>query len=124
MEKTETLLRESRVARRNAEIERRNAATNSRIVQNTEAESIASAEQRRSEEQKRIAEQERARAARRRNKKRSDQNSKLKLLVNASSVDAVSAAQKKQKEAEKKIQIVEGQLIKEKGKIQIGDKKD
>lgn len=64
---TETLLRESRAARRNAEIERRNAATNSRIVQNTEAESIASAEQRRSEEQKRIAEQERARAARRRN---------------------------------------------------------
>lgn len=69
--KTETLLRESRAARRNAEIERRNAAANSRIVQNTEIESIASAEQRRSEEQKRIAEQERARADRRRNKKRS-----------------------------------------------------
>ena len=69
--KTETLLRESRTARRNSEIERRNAAAHSRIVQNTEIESISSAEQRRSEEQKRIAEQERARADRRRNKKRS-----------------------------------------------------
>lgn len=69
--KTETLLRESRTARRNSEIERRNTAAHSRIVQNTEIESISSAEQRRSEEQKRIAEQERARADRRRNKKRS-----------------------------------------------------
>jgi len=68
--KTEALLRESRTARRNSEIERRNSATHSRIVQNTETESIASAEQRRSEEQKRIAEQERAGTARRRNKKR------------------------------------------------------
>ena len=69
--KTETLLRESRTARRNSETERRNEETLGRIIQNTEAESIASAEQRRSEEQKRIAEQERARADRRRNKKRS-----------------------------------------------------
>lgn len=69
--KTEALLRESRAARRNSEIKRRNAATHRRIVQDTEAESIASAEQRRSEEQKRIAEQERAGAARRRNQKRS-----------------------------------------------------
>ena len=69
--KTETLLRESRAARRNAEIECRNAAAHSRFVKNAEVESIASAEQRRSEEQKRIAEQERARADRRRNKKRS-----------------------------------------------------
>lgn len=70
--KTEILLRESRDARRNSEIKRRNAATHSRIIQDTEAESIASAEQRGSEEQKRIAEQERAGAARRRNKKRSE----------------------------------------------------
>lgn len=67
----ETLLRESRTTRRNSEIERRNAATHSRIVKNTEVESIASEEQRRCEEQKRIDEQERARANRRRNQKHS-----------------------------------------------------
>ena len=42
-----------------------------RTVRNAEAESIASEEQRRFEEQKRLEEQERARAARRRNKRRS-----------------------------------------------------
>ena len=69
--KTETLLRESRIARRNSEIKRRDSVSDNRIVRNAEAESIASAEQRRSEEQKRFEEQERARAARRRNKRRS-----------------------------------------------------
>ena len=38
------------------------------------------------------------------------QNAKLELLVNASSVEAVSAAQKKQKEAEKKIRITESRM--------------
>ena len=69
--KTEAILRESRNARRNSEIKRRNSSFDNRTVRNAEAESIASAEQRRSEEQKRIDEQERARAARRRNKRRS-----------------------------------------------------
>ena len=69
--KTEAILRESRNARRNAEVERRNSADDSRTVRNAEAESIASEEQRRFEEQKRLEEQERARAARRRNKRRS-----------------------------------------------------
>lgn len=69
--KTEAILRESRNARRNSEIKRRNSSFDNRTVRNAEAESIASAEQRRSEEQKRFAEQERARAARRRNKRRS-----------------------------------------------------
>ncbi len=69
--KTESILRESRNARRNSEIKRRNSAFDNRTVRNAEAESIASAEQRRSEEQKRLEEQERARAARRRNKRRS-----------------------------------------------------
>ena len=69
--KTEAILRESRNARRNSEIKRRNSSSDNRIVRNAEAESIASAEQRRSEEQKRFEEQERARAARRRNKRRS-----------------------------------------------------
>ena len=69
--KTEFILRESRNARRNSEIKRRNSSFDNRTVRNAEAESIASAEQRRSEEQKRIEEQERARAARRRNKRRS-----------------------------------------------------
>ena len=69
--KTEAILRESRNARRNSEIKRRNSSFDNRTVRNAEAESIASAEQRRSEEQKRIEEQERARAARRRNKRRS-----------------------------------------------------
>ena len=69
--KTEAILRESRNARRNSEIKRRNSAFDNRTVRNAEAESIASAEQRRLEEQKRIDEQERARAARRRNKRRS-----------------------------------------------------
>ena len=69
--KTEAILRESRNARRNSEIKRRNSASDNRTVRNAEAESIASAEQRRLEEQKRLEEQERARAARRRNKRRS-----------------------------------------------------
>ena len=69
--KTEAILRESRNARRNSEIKRRNSSFDNRTVRNAEAESIASAEQRRFEEQKRFAEQERARAARRRNKRRS-----------------------------------------------------
>lgn len=68
--KTEAILRESQVARRNAEIERRNSADDSRIVRNAETQSVFTAEQRRSEEQKRLDEQERARAARRRNKRR------------------------------------------------------
>ena len=69
--KTEAILRESRNARRNSEIKRRNSSFDNRTVQNAEAESIASEEQRRFEEQKRLEEQERARAARRRNKRRS-----------------------------------------------------
>ena len=69
--KTEAILRESRNARRNSEIKRRNASFDNRTVRNAEAESIASEEQRRFEEQKRLEEQERARAARRRNKRRS-----------------------------------------------------
>ena len=69
--KTEAILRESRNARRNSEIKRRNSSFDNRTVRNAEAESIASEEQRRFEEQKRIEEQERARVARRRNKRRS-----------------------------------------------------
>ena len=69
--KTEAILRESRNARRNSEIKRRDSVSDNRIVRNAEAESIASEEQRRFEEQKRLEEQERARAARRRNKRRS-----------------------------------------------------
>ena len=69
--KTEAILRESRNARRNSEIKRRNSSFDNRTVRNAETESIASAEQRRSEKQKWINEQERARAARRRNKRRS-----------------------------------------------------
>ena len=69
--KTEAILRESRNARRNSEVKRRNSSFDNRTVRNAEAESIASEEQRRSEEQKRLEEQERARAARRRNKRRS-----------------------------------------------------
>ena len=69
--KTEAILRESQAARRNAEIERRNSADDNRTVRNTETQSVFTAEQRRLEEQKRIDEQERARAARRRNKRRS-----------------------------------------------------
>ena len=69
--KTEAILRESRNTRRNSEIKRRNSSFDNRTVRNAEAESIASEEQRRFEEQKRIEEQERARAARRRNKRRS-----------------------------------------------------
>ena len=69
--KTESILRESRNARRNSEVKRRNSSFDNRTVRNAEAESIASEEQRRFEEQKRLEEQERARAARRRNKRRS-----------------------------------------------------
>ncbi len=69
--KTEAILRESRNARRNSEIKRRNSSFDNRTVRNAEAESITSEEQRRFEEQKRLEEQRRARAARRRNKRRS-----------------------------------------------------
>ena len=69
--KTEVVLRESRNARRNANVERRNSADDSRTVRNAETQSVFTAEQRRLEEQKRLEEQERARAARRRNKRRS-----------------------------------------------------
>ena len=69
--KTEAILRESRNARRNSEIKRRNSSFDNRTVRNAEAESIASEEQRRFEEQKRLDEKERARAARKRNKRRS-----------------------------------------------------
>ena len=69
--KTEAVLRESRNARRNSEIKRRNSSFDNRTVRKAEAESIASAEQQRFEEQKRLDEQERAREARRRNKRRS-----------------------------------------------------
>ena len=69
--KTEVVLRESRNARRNAEVECRNSADDRRIVRNAETQSVFAAEQRRLEEQKRIDEQERARASRRRNKRRS-----------------------------------------------------
>ena len=69
--KTEFILRESRNARRNSEIKRRNSSFDNRTVRNAEVESIASAEQRRFEEQKRLEEQERTRAARRRNERRS-----------------------------------------------------
>ena len=69
--KTEFILRESRNARRNSEIKRRNSSFDNRTVRNAEVESIASEEQRRFEEQKRLEEQERTRAARRRNKRRS-----------------------------------------------------
>ncbi|WP_243143081.1 relaxase/mobilization nuclease domain-containing protein [Roseburia intestinalis] len=61
--KTEAILRESRNARRNSEVKRRNSSFDNRTVRNAKAESIASEEQRRFEEQKRIEEQERARAA-------------------------------------------------------------
>ena len=69
--KTEAILRESRNARRNSEIKRRNSSFDNRTVRNAEAESIASEEQRRFEEQKRLEEQERTRADRRINKRRS-----------------------------------------------------
>ena len=69
--KTEAILRESRNARQNSEIKRRNSSFDNRTVRNAEVESIASEEQRRFKEQKRLEEQERARAARRRNKRRS-----------------------------------------------------
>ena len=69
--KTEAILRESRNARRNSEVKRRNSSFDNRTVRNAEAESITSEEQRRFEEQKRLEEQRRARAARRRNKRRS-----------------------------------------------------
>ena len=45
--KTEAILRESRNARRNSEIKRRNSSFDNRTVRNAEVESIASAEQRR-----------------------------------------------------------------------------
>ena len=69
---TDDLVRQAEIARRSSEINRRNSVSDNRIVRNAEAESIASAEQRRSEEQEWFEEQERARAARRRNKRRSE----------------------------------------------------
>ena len=53
-----------------------------------------------------------------------DQNSKLELLVNASSIEAVSAVQKKQKEAEKKIRIIESRMKTEQGKAKAEIKRE
>ncbi len=66
-------------------------------------------EQRRLEEQKRFEEQERARAARRRNKRRSGPEIKLQIQVNKSSVQAVDEAYKKQREAEKQLRSLKYQ---------------
>ena len=68
---TDALIRQAETARRSAEIHRRNASSGNRAVRDAENQSVTSAEQRRSEEQKRLDEQERARAARKRNKRRS-----------------------------------------------------
>ena len=68
---TDALIRQAESARRSAEIHRRNASSENRAVRDAETQSVTSAEQRRSEEQKRHDEQERARAARKRNKRRS-----------------------------------------------------
>ena len=46
-----------------------------------------------------------------------DQNCKLQIQVNKSSVEAVDEAQKKQKEAEKKVRIIEYQSNKEQEKV-------
>ena len=68
---TDALIRQAETARRSAEIHRRNASSENRAVRDAENQSVTSAEQRRSEEQKWLDEQERARAARKRNKRRS-----------------------------------------------------
>lgn len=84
--KTETLLRESRIARRNSEIKRRDPASDNRAVRNAETDTIAAAEQRRSEKQKWLDEQERARTDRNGKKDVQNQNSKWQEQVNKSSV--------------------------------------
>ena len=68
---TDILIRQAETARRSSEIHRRNASSENRAVRDAETQSVFTAEQRRLKEQKRIDEQERARAARRRNKRRS-----------------------------------------------------
>ena len=68
---TESFLRESKAARRDSEIKRRNSATDNRTIQNAEVESIASVEQRRLEKHKWSDEQNRARENGKRNKRRS-----------------------------------------------------
>ena len=68
---TESFLRESKAARRDSEIKRRNSATDNRTIQNAEVESIASVEQRRLEKHKWSDEQNRARETGKRNKRRS-----------------------------------------------------
>ena len=102
--KTEAILRESRNARRNSEVKRRNSSFDNRTVRNAEAESIASEEQRRFEEQKRIEEQLEEEI-----KDVQDQNSKLQIQVNKSSVQAVDEAYRKQKEAEKQLRSLKHQ---------------
>ena len=108
--KTEAILRESRNARRNSEIKRRNSSFDNRTVRNAEAESIASAEQRRLKsrsEQEQLEEEI---------KDVRDQNSKLVMQVNQSSVEAVEQAKKKQEEAEKQARQAEYQIEREKNR--------
>ena len=100
--KTEFILRESRNARRNSEIKRRNSSFDNRTVRNAEAESIASEEQ---------------------IKDVRDQNSKLQIQVNKSSVEAVDEAQEKQKEAEKKARTIEYQFNKAQEEVKTVKKK-
>lgn len=69
--RSENLIRKSEAARRASKANRGKSETANRIVQNAEYQSVFAEKQRRSAEQERIAEQERARAARRKNKRRS-----------------------------------------------------
>ena len=69
--RSENLIRKSEAARRASKANRGKSETANRIVQNAEYQSVSAEKQRRSAEQERIAEQERARAARRKNKRRS-----------------------------------------------------
>ena len=116
---TDALIRQAETARRSAEIHRRNASSENRAVRDAETQSVTSAEQRRSEEQKRLEEQERARTARKRNKRRSDRNSKLQIQVNKSSVEAVEQAQQKQEEAEKQARQAEYQAERERKRADV-----
>jgi len=67
---SEDLIRKSEAARRASEANRGKSEIANRIVQNAEYQSVAAEKQRRFAEQERVAEQERAKAARRKNKRR------------------------------------------------------
>ena len=111
--KTAAILRESRNARRNAEVECRNSADDRRIVRNAETQSVFTAGNDDLRNRNGLMTRSEQEQLEEEIKDVRNQNSKLKIRVNQSSVEAVEQAQQKQEEAEKQARQAENQAERE-----------